>query len=81
MKYHASDQINRILRLQSEAKLLVSNAKEKLKEADELTAELRADYGSTFIFGTHLMRLEHRAVEISPGNRDWLVTDSNVKAV
>jgi hypothetical protein len=81
MKYHASDQIGRIKRLQEDARTSVAEATRAIKEADELTAELRAECGSRFVCQGVPMRLEHRAIGFAPGNRDWLVLDCDVKVV
>lgn len=81
MKYHARDQVARIERLQCEALSLANTVKEKLKEADELTAELKAEFGSRFVCNDIPRKLEHRAVGFYPGNRDWLVADDEVKVI
>lgn len=81
MKYHAVNQIDRIARLQNEAKMHVAQAKDALIEADELTKELRAEHGQRFVCGDIAWKLEHRAIGFEPGNRDWLVRDSDVKVI
>jgi hypothetical protein len=81
MKYHATDQINRILRLQNEAALHISDAKALLKEADLLTAEVKIEYGTRFVVGSSPLKLEHKSREIEPGNRDWLVPDHDVRVI
>jgi hypothetical protein len=81
MKYHASDQIQRIIRIQNEALMKVADANTQIKEADELTAELKEELGSQFVVGDASLKLEHRAIGFAPGNRDWLVNNPSVSVI
>lgn len=81
MKYHAADQINRIRRLQEDARTAIDQAKRAFAEADELTAELKSDHGNRFVCDGVPLKLEHRAIGSIPGNRDWLVLDTDVKVI
>jgi hypothetical protein len=81
MKYHDSDQIQRIARLQEEAAKHIQSAHDLLKEADELTVELRAAHGTRFVCKGVAYQLEHRARQFEPGNRDWLVHDREVRII
>lgn len=81
MKFHADNQIASIMRLQEEARAAAAKAREALSSADALAAELKAEHGYHFVCSGVPYKLEHRAVGIHPGNRDWLVVDSSIKVI
>jgi hypothetical protein len=82
MRYHSRDQLAMIARLQEEAAAFAAEAVRKLKEADELTKEVRETYGTRFVCDGKAYKLVHAAIGYGmPGNRDWLSADNDVRVV
>lgn len=77
----AADAIKEIQRLQSRAWALHKEAVDCLVQADALAAKLREASGRQFVCNGESWKLENRARQICPGNRDWLEPDRDVKVL
>ena len=80
MRYHDRPQFLKILELQKQAAEAHEVFEAALKEADELVAEFRDEYGDRFVSNGELYTITNATHGFTcRGSRDWIYLRDNVK--
>ncbi len=75
MKYHDKSQFIKILELQRQARAAHQLFEQKLTEADQLVAELKEEYGDTFVCNGNLFGITNSSNCLLSDHhtRDWII--------
>lgn len=75
--------VKEIARLQTDADQHVQSALESLRQADEAIKDLRKRICGKpgFVCDGRAWKIEHRAIGVVPGNRDWLLPNNDIAVV